>query len=58
MPVYMTATSTSTLTSAPKHKHCPFVEVTHNGKTLYIIKTTTVWLLQKVEECVQIACSE
>ena len=34
---------------ATKHKHCPFVEVKHNGRTLFINKTTAVWLLQEGE---------
>ena len=27
-------------------KFCPYVEILHKGKTVYINKTTTVWLLQ------------
>ena len=30
-------------------KHCPYVEVEYNGKTLFINKTTAVWLLQEGE---------
>ena len=32
-----------------KINHCPFVEIKHNGNTLYIHKTTAVWLLQEGE---------
>lgn len=32
-----------------KSKHCRFVEVTLNEKTVYISKTTAVWLLQEGE---------
>ena len=32
-----------------KRKHCPFVEVQHAGKTLFVNKTTAVWLLQEGE---------
>jgi hypothetical protein len=32
-----------------KSKHCRFVEVTQNEKTVYISKTTAVWLLQEGE---------
>ena len=30
-------------------KHCPYVEVKYNSKTLCINKTTAVWLLQEGE---------
>ena len=32
------------------NKIIPFVEVTHNGKTCFIRKTTTVWLFQECEK--------
>ncbi len=32
-----------------KNKHCRFVEVTQNKKTVYVSKTTAVWLLQEGE---------
>ena len=35
--------------SGKKKKHCPYVEITHNGKKHYINKTTAVWLLQEGE---------
>ena len=34
---------------ASKTKHCRFVEVTQNGKSMFISKTTAVWLLQEGE---------
>ena len=30
-------------------KFCPYVEILHKGKTVYINKTTAVWLLQEGE---------
>ena len=32
-----------------KFKHCPFVEINHDGNSLYIHKTTAVWVLQEGE---------
>lgn len=35
--------------STAKKKHCRFVELTQNGKKVFISKTTAVWLLQEGE---------
>ena len=33
----------------PKYKHCNFVEIECGDKTVFIHKTTAVWLLQEGE---------
>ena len=45
LPMYELQTGSSSK-SLPKHKHCNFVDVECGGKTVYIHKTTAVWLLQ------------
>ena len=40
---------TSLKKSLPKSKYSPVVEVKHNGRVLFINKTTVVWLLQESE---------
>ena len=49
MPIFETSSKSTTTPKKQKHKHCPFVEVMHNGKVMYINKTTAVWLLQEGE---------
>ena len=48
LPVYEIEVASSTKESH-KSKFCPFVEVSHNKKKVFIHKTTAVWLLQEGE---------
>ena len=48
LPVYEIEVASSTKKSH-KSKFCPFVEVSHNKKKVFIHKTTAVWLLQEGE---------
>ena len=47
LPVYEIEADSSTKKSH-NSKFCPFVEVTHNNKEVFIHKTTAVWLLQRI----------
>ena len=48
LPMYELQTSSSSK-KLPNHKHCYFVDVECGGKTVFIHKTTAVWLLQEGE---------
>ncbi len=51
LPMYeMEMFSNVKKSATPRHKHCPYVEINHGGKMLYIYKTTAVWLLQEGEQ--------